>query len=108
MDNELDFSRDVRDIIDFDFYKVLFEPIRCELLQFISDHENEVNIQEIADNFTQDRSVISRHLELMNRNDILKKKKVGRNIYYSVNGKHVLQQFKATTANLEKLLSDCS
>ncbi|NSA58497.1 winged helix-turn-helix domain-containing protein [Clostridium beijerinckii] len=64
---------------DFEFYKTLFDPVRSEILKFLAINGKK-NITEIAKNFTQDRSVISRHLELMNRYKILNKEKLNRSL----------------------------
>jgi len=89
--------------IDFDFYKTLFEPVRSEILKFLVI-QGKKNITEIAENFTQDRSVISRHLELMNRYGILSKTKEIRSTFYEVNKDLILEKFETTTNNLKELM----
>jgi len=90
-------------MIDFDFYKTLFEPVRSEILVFLVSH-GEKNITEIAENFSQDRSVISRHLDLMNRYDMVIRTKQNRNIYYQANNNFIVEKFEQTTSNLKKLM----
>ena len=101
--NMLECGRDIEQSIDFDFYKTLFEPVRSEILKFLAIH-GQKNITEIAENFTQDRSVISRHLELMNRYDILIKTKQNRSTFYEVNKDLILEKFETTTNNLKELI----
>jgi DNA-binding transcriptional ArsR family regulator len=101
--NILACGRDIEQSIDFDFYKALFEPVRSEILKFLAMHGKK-NIKEIAENFTQDRSVISRHLELMNRYGMLNKTKQNRSTFYEVNKSLILEKFETTTNNLKELI----
>lgn len=101
--NKLECGRNIELSIDFEFYKTLFEPVRSEILKFLAVQRKK-NITEIAENFTQDRSVISRHLELMSRYGILNKTKQGRNTFYEVNKNVILEKFETTTKNLKELI----
>jgi DNA-binding transcriptional ArsR family regulator len=101
--NLLECGRNIEQSIDFEFYKTLFDPVRSEILKFLAIHGKK-NITEIAENFTQDRSVISRHLELMNRYGILNKEKQNRSTFYELNKEHILEKFEMTTNNLKELI----
>lgn len=101
--NALFCSNSIHDMIDFDFYKTLFDPVRSEILVFLVSH-GEKNITEIAENFSQDRSVISRHLDLMHRYGMVIKTKQNRNIYYKANNNFIVEKFEQTTSNLKKLM----
>ncbi|MFT8348852.1 ArsR family transcriptional regulator [Clostridium saccharoperbutylacetonicum] len=81
---------------DFEFYRTLFDSVRIEILKFLTINRKK-NITEIAENFTQDRSVISRHLELMNRYKILNKEKLSRITLYEINSEYILEEFETTT-----------
>jgi DNA-binding transcriptional ArsR family regulator len=105
-DEELQCSNELNNAIDFDFYKTLFDPVRIEIIRYLAVYGAK-NITEIAENLPQDRSVISRHLDLMHRFEIVSKKKMGRNIYYEVNSQMIFGMFKLTTDQLEKLLKSC-
>jgi DNA-binding transcriptional ArsR family regulator len=94
------------DNIDFDFYKTLFDPVRSDILVFLATHGKK-SIKEISENFSQDRSVISRHLDLMYRYSMVLKTKQDRHIYYEADGVFIAGQFEKTTANLKKLLHLC-
>jgi DNA-binding transcriptional ArsR family regulator len=103
--NILKCGQNLEERIDFDFYKALFDPVRSEILKFLAIHGKK-NITEIAINFTQDRSVISRHLELMNRYGILNKEKQNRSTFYEINKELILEKFQVTTNNLKELIQD--
>ena len=89
--------------IDFDFYKTLFDPVRSEILVYLVCHGRK-NIKDISEKFPQDRSVISRHLNLMYRYGIVSKVKQARQVTYEVNSSFILKQFEKTTTNLKKML----
>jgi predicted transcriptional regulator len=96
-------GKSLNDSIDFSFYKTLFDPVRSDILIYLVSHGKK-NIKEISENFTQDRSVISKHLDLMHRYGIVLKEKRDRRIYYEANSKFVVEQFEKTTNNLNKIL----
>jgi DNA-binding transcriptional ArsR family regulator len=101
--NSLSCGNLVKDSIDFEFYKTVFDPVRSEILVYLVSHGKK-NIKEIAENFSQDRSVISRHLDLMYRFSIVLKTKENRNIYYEANSMFIVEKFEQTTENLKKLM----
>jgi len=101
--NALACGNHIEDSIDFDFYKALFDPVRSEIIVFLASHGKK-NISEIAENFPQDRSVISRHLELLSRYGIVSKTKTNRYIIYEVNGTFIVDKFEETTQNLKRLI----
>jgi len=105
-DEELQCSNEINKAIDFDYYKTLFDPVRIEIIRYLAVYGAK-NITEIAGNLPQERSVISRHLDLMHRFEILSKTKTGRNTYYEVNSQMIFDKFKLTTDQLEKLLNNC-
>ncbi len=96
-------GKSLYDSIDFSFYKTLFDPVRSDILVYLVSHGKK-NIKEISENFSQDRSVISKHLDLMHRYSIVLKEKRDRRIYYEANSSFVVEQFEKTTANLKKML----
>jgi predicted transcriptional regulator len=101
--NALACGQSLNDSIDFDFYKTLFDPVRSEILVYLVCHGRK-NIKDISEKFPQDRSVISRHLDLMYRYGIISKEKHDRQVSYEVNSSFILKQFEKTTTNLKKLL----
>jgi DNA-binding transcriptional ArsR family regulator len=98
-------SQEIEDAIDFEFYKALFEPVRSEIMKYLAINGAK-SIKEIAENFTQDRSVISRHLELMNRYEIVTKTKQGRSTIYEINSEFIIGKFETTTSKLKDLIEN--
>ncbi|MDH6365694.1 putative transcriptional regulator [Enterococcus sp. PF1-24] len=91
--------------IDFDFYKTLFDPVRMEILIYLLAYGPK-NIKDISENFPQDRSVISRHLDLMHRFGMVEKNKENRNIYYDASRTAVMEKFEDTTSSIKSLMDN--
>lgn len=91
------------EVFQIEYYKSLFDPVRIEIIRFLS-FEGPSNISKIAENFSQDRSVISRHLDLLYRNGVITKEKISRYTIYSVNLLNIIEKFQGTAENLKKHL----
>ncbi|MDU0331801.1 metalloregulator ArsR/SmtB family transcription factor [Paenibacillus sp. 3LSP] len=96
--------KQIIDNIDIEFFRALFDPVRSELLIFLSAN-GEMTVGEIAEHFPQNRSVISRHLDFMNRYSIVQRRKEGREIYYKANKKFIADKFEATAHNMKALMN---
>jgi predicted transcriptional regulator len=101
--NALACGQSLYESIDFDFYKTIFDPVRSDILVYLVCNGKK-NIKDISEKFPQDRSVISRHLDLMYRYGIVSKEKQARQVTYEVNSIFILKQFENTTTNLKKML----
>jgi len=77
--------------IDSDFVKALAEPARIEILKLLLV-QGASDVKKLADNMPQDRSVISRHLATMESAGLLRVKKEGRHVVYSIDGQGMLQK----------------
>ncbi|ABS34155.1 transcriptional regulator [Clostridium botulinum] len=99
----LECTKEIEESIDFEFFKTLFDPVRCDIIKYLAINGAN-NIKDISENFAQDRSVISRHLDLMHRHGIVNKTKENRSIFYELNDKYILEKFELTATNLKKLI----
>ncbi len=99
-------EREFEESFNFEFFKALFDPVRIELLKYLAVYGSK-SIGEIAENFTQDRSVISRHLDIMYKQGILIKKKESRYTIYEVSGWKIVERFEETSRKLRKMMKDC-
>ena len=88
--------------MNFEFYKILFDPVRSEIMVFLGVN-GDSTISKVAENFPQDRTVISRHLDLMYRYGILSKTKKSREYIYHLNAAFVIEKFETTAASLKEL-----
>ena len=67
------------------FVKALTEPARLEILRLLTEF-GPMDVKSMAGQMPQDRSVISRHLSMMEKAGILKANKEGRHVIYEVDG----------------------
>ncbi len=93
-------------VLDSRFLKALSEPVRIEILKFIM-RNGRTDIGTIAENMPQDRSVISRHLNLMHEVGILICEKVGRHMFYEIDGKVFLDRLENITDLVRKCVPMC-
>ena len=92
--------------LDSKLFKALSEPVRGEILRFLLLN-GRADISTIAENLPQDRSVISRHLNLMAEAGILIAEKESRHRFYSLNGATFLSEFEGIVESLKKCMAEC-
>ena len=90
--------------VDSDFVKALSESTRIEILKQLSFH-GPMDVKSLAHKMPQDRSVISRHLALMEKAGILKAHKEGRHVIYRVDGQRLLQKSEKLVETLRTCVS---
>ena len=94
------------DLIDSRFFKALSEPVRVQLLKYLI-LSGKSDIASIAAAFSQDRSVISRHLQAMQNVGLLRSAKVSRHVFYEIDGRTVLEKFERIATQIRQCLPDC-
>ncbi len=93
-------------VMDSKFFKTLSEPVRVEILKFIMLN-GRADIGTIAENMPQDRSVISRHLNLMQEVGILTSEKESRHMYYDINAQAFLDRLTNITDLIKTCMNEC-
>lgn len=88
---------ELAEVLDSKFLKTLSEPVRIDILKFLI-LKGQSDIGTIAENMPQDRSVVSRHLNLMHEVGILKGGKDGRHMLYEVDGEGFLNKLESISA----------
>ncbi len=91
---------------DSKFFKTLSEPVRLEILKFLILNGRS-DIGTIAKNMTQDRSVISRHLNLMHESGILNCEKETRHMFYEINGTNFISKLEYITELIKNCMETC-
>lgn len=89
--------------VDLDYFKALFEPVRSKIIEHLTIYGSQ-SIQQISENFSQDRSVISRHLEILFKQGIVTKRKESRFTYYSVNPLDIADKLEETAKGIRFLV----
>lgn len=93
-------------VFDTSFFKAFCEPSRIAVLQELI-LLGRSDIAGIAERLPQDRSVITRHLQLLAEAGVVRAEKEGRHVYYQLDAPAVrrrLEEILATTKMLESAI----
>jgi DNA-binding transcriptional ArsR family regulator len=93
-------------VIDSEFFKALAEPVRVELIKVLLLH-GPADINSISKHMPQDRSVISKHLQILFRADLLNCEKDGRHRIYSLKPEAFVGQLEKIFTTVQKLVACC-
>lgn len=70
-----------------DFFKVFGDATRIKMLYLLL--EGELCVGDIADKLTMTQSAVSHQLRVLRQNDLVKNRKEGKTVYYSLDDDHV-------------------
>lgn len=93
-------------VLDTKFFGALQEPARIAVLRRLM-LLGRADIGQIAEDLPQERSVISRHLQILLEANIVCCMKEGRHRYYQVDGPAVLRNLEAITQRLAAITPFC-
>ncbi|EHR32332.1 ArsR/SmtB family transcription factor [Helcococcus kunzii] len=90
-----------KNIIDStsEFFKILADNTRLHIINLLLDREMFVN--DIANALNMTNSSISHQLKKMKDNDVVKSRKDGKEVYYSLNDDHVKSIFLTTIDHIK-------
>lgn len=92
--------------LDEAFFKALCEPSRVAVFKRVL-LLGRADVGEIAKELPQERSVISRHLQVLHEAQIVKATKVGRQVFYEVNGRAIVERLEGLLQRTKGLVSLC-
>jgi DNA-binding transcriptional ArsR family regulator len=92
--------------LDSKVIKALTEPARAQILKFLLLN-GRADISTIAEALPQDRSVISRHLNMLAEAGIVIAEKDTRHRYYTIDAATFLNEFEAIVDNIRKCMAEC-
>ena len=93
-------------ILDSDFLRALTEPARLELLRVMLLH-GPADIGTLAGHLPQDRSVISRHLLVLERAGIVTSTPEGRRRVYDLDGPAFVRALESILGTTRRLVDIC-
>jgi DNA-binding transcriptional ArsR family regulator len=99
-------ASDLRSILACPLFAALCEPARVAILEFLTARGRS-DIATIAEQFPQDRSVISRHLAALGAAGLVRREKQGRNVFFEVDGVAAVNQLEAILERFRKLVPLC-
>ena len=104
--SRFEIAQELVEALDSKLFKTLSEPVRIQILKFLMLN-GRADIATIAEKMPQDRSVISRHLNLMQEAGILISSKEDRHVYYTVNGKVFMEKVLDISEKINKCVKEC-
>ena len=93
-------------IFDADLLAALCEPVRIDIVRVIAA-KRRADLQTIADQLPQDRSVISRHLSQLHRAGVVRREKVGRQVFFELDGAALLDRLEGMVDGCRRVVAVC-
>jgi DNA-binding transcriptional ArsR family regulator len=93
-------------MLDSPFLRALTEPARLQVLRVLLVH-GPADIATLAEHLPQDRSVVSRHLQHLQRAGIVRGLRDGRRRVFELDGAGFLAQLETILAQARRLAPDC-
>lgn len=84
-----------------EFLRALSDKTRQEIIMLFTA-KKELRANDVAKNFALSRPTISHHLNLMKRSGLLNSRKNGKEIYYSLNKKHIIELLSSILNSIKK------
>ena len=94
------------ELLGTDFLQALCEPSRASILRVLV-LKGRSNISTLAEDLPIDRSVISRHLQTMEKVGIVSAEREGRHTFYQVNGANLIKELEQLTEGLKQIQPFC-
>lgn len=85
------------------FFRALCEPVRIEIISVLI-RKGRSDVGAIAEELPQDRSVISRHLQVLEREKIVIATQEGRHVFYELDIRNSIARFETFLSELKSLL----
>jgi DNA-binding transcriptional ArsR family regulator len=99
-------ARELREILRGKLFRALCEPVRLELVEYLTAHGRS-DIATVAAAFPHDRSVISRHLALLDEAGLVRREKQGRHVFVELDGPAIVARLRAILARFEAIVPHC-
>jgi DNA-binding transcriptional ArsR family regulator len=93
-------------LLDAEFFRALCEPARIQIFKQLV-LKGRSDIGTIAEDLPQDRSVIARHLQTMQRAGVLRTQSEGRHTYYEIDGANMIERTGQLHALTQLLVPLC-
>ena len=94
------------EILDADFFRAMCEPARVQILRQLL-LKGRSDIGTIAEDMPQDRSVIARHLQMMERAGLLRVQTEGRHRFYEIDGPSITSRMEQMVSLMRALVPLC-
>jgi DNA-binding transcriptional ArsR family regulator len=93
-------------VFDSGLLAALCEPVRVDIVRVLVARRR-ADLQSIADELPQDRSVISRHLAVLHRAGVVRREKVGRQVFFELDGSTLLDRLEGMVEGCRRIVAVC-
>ena len=94
------------EVLDTEFFRALCEPARIQIFRQLV-LQGRTHIGAIAEDLPQDRSVIARHLQQMERAGLLRSQTEGRQTFYEIDGPAIVSRIDGIAELVRSLVPYC-
>jgi DNA-binding transcriptional ArsR family regulator len=94
------------EVLDTAFFGALSESVRVEIIRVLL-LKGRSDIKSISAAFSQDRSVIARHLQVLDRAGLLRSEKIGRHQYFELDGSAIVSRLEMMTSKIRQIVPLC-
>lgn len=99
-------ATEIASLLDTPLLRALTEPARLEVLKVLLVH-GRGDVASVAEHLPQDRSVVSRHLQVLEDAGVVRSSRVGRHRIYELDGGFLVSRFDALATRLRTLAAVC-
>ena len=99
-------ARELAEIFDSKLFKALCEPVRVEIVKFLTA-AGRCDVQTVAAQFPQDASVVSRHLAVLHQAGVVRRQKEGRHVFFEVDGHEMVDRMERILGRFRNILPLC-
>ncbi len=99
-------ARELAGILDSELFRALCEPARVEIVKLLTAHGRS-DVQTITALVPQDQSVVSRHLAVLHRAGVVRREKVGRQVFFEVDGVSIVTRMERMLAQFRAIVPLC-
>lgn len=96
----------LNEVLDSKFLTALSEPSRIDVLKQVI-RLGKADISTLSEGLSIDRSVISRHLAILQEAGILLKEKQGKHVFYQLDPSEAIRKFRQILEQIEEIVAIC-
>ena len=93
-------------IVDSELFRALCEPVRVEIVKLLTARGRS-DVQTIAAQVPQDRSVVSRHLAVLHRAGVVRREKTGRQVFFELDGLNIVTRMERMVEQFRSIIPLC-
>lgn len=99
-------ARELRDIIDSKLFRALCEPVRVEIVAFLTE-AGPSDVSTVARQFPQHGTVISRHLACLSDAGVVRRRKQGRHVFFEIDGAGMVERMEKILDRFRAIVPLC-